>query len=323
MSSRKHRAESLETRLVLRREIAEGILGPIRWEDQVTGYALCPGACTHSSETTDEVRVKIDGAPTIACFHSSCSELVAEANFRLRSQIGTAEVCLEPVEPGFKGGASLERLRAQRRARVARLEGELETALQQPVDPAELLRLSPTQITWREEDDWKHLIRLFHPNDTIWMGEITDSRPACFKQISDWLGWKRPPGTRICPSTFPYRCRARTKGNVLFRRFLVVESDELAPAEQAGLLLHLAKTWPLAAVVYSGRRSLHGWFRWIPTWDDQKALPLRRLLTALNCDPSAADAQQPFRLPGSIRPEQERWQSLLYLDPAHGYNDHD
>ncbi len=313
--------QPLKRRYECRREIAEGILGSIRWEDPVTGYALCPGADTHSSATTDEVRIKVDGVPTMSCFHLSCRAAVEEANFELRSQIGKAEAGLEPIERTHARMANRRRVLAAWRTEGAIMEAELVIALQQPVNPTELLSLSPQRITWREEVDWTHLIRLFDPCDTIWMGEITDSRPACFKPVTEWLGWTRCPGSRICPSTFSNRCRERTTANVVHRRFLIVESDELALEQQAGLILHLAKTWPLAAVVYSGGKSLHAWFRWVPTWDKKDALPIHQLLTALSCDPSAANAQQPFRLPGAIRPEKERWQCLLYLDPSKGYGD--
>ena len=44
------------------------------------------------------------------------------------------------------------------------------------------------------------------------------------------------------------------------RRFLVVEFDQGDVDDHAALLLHLAETAPLALVVHSGSKSLHGWF---------------------------------------------------------------
>src|SRR5205807_578538 len=45
------------------------------------------------------------------------------------------------------------------------------------------------------------------------------------------------------------------------RRFLVIEFDKGTLDQQAALLFHLSKFAPsLALVVFSGSRSLHGWF---------------------------------------------------------------
>ena len=44
------------------------------------------------------------------------------------------------------------------------------------------------------------------------------------------------------------------------RRFLIVEFDHGSLDEQAAILWHLAGYAPLALVVFSGSKSLHGWF---------------------------------------------------------------
>ena len=44
------------------------------------------------------------------------------------------------------------------------------------------------------------------------------------------------------------------------RRFLVIEQDRGAIDEQAAMLLHLGRDAPLALVVHSGSKSIHGWF---------------------------------------------------------------
>ena len=82
----------LEERLALRRKIEEEILGTVQWRDPITGFVRCPGAELLTSASTNDVQVKIDGAPTIHCFHANCRDVVAEANFTLRSRVGTAEI---------------------------------------------------------------------------------------------------------------------------------------------------------------------------------------------------------------------------------------
>jgi hypothetical protein len=51
-----------------------------------------------------------------------------------------------------------------------------------------------------------------------------------------------------------------TLSNTGPRRFLVIEQDSGSLDEQAAVLAHLAKKAPLALVVHSGGKSLHGWF---------------------------------------------------------------
>lgn len=71
------------------RAIAERLLGPVEWETVVSGFCRCPGAECHTHPTKPkDCRVSVDGAPTIHCFHVSCQAPVAEANRRLRRELG-------------------------------------------------------------------------------------------------------------------------------------------------------------------------------------------------------------------------------------------
>ena len=75
-----------------RRDIATKILGAIEWQDDTTGFCNCPGAHTHTTPTKPkDCMLRLEGAPTIKCFHDSCSGIVAGVNHELRSQIGKAE----------------------------------------------------------------------------------------------------------------------------------------------------------------------------------------------------------------------------------------
>jgi hypothetical protein len=49
------------------------------------------------------------------------------------------------------------------------------------------------------------------------------------------------------------------------RRFVVTEFDQGSLDEQAALLLYLATILPLILVVFSGSKSLHGWFPALPS----------------------------------------------------------
>jgi len=71
--------------LARRKVAAEKLLGHIEWVSGTTGNCTCPGEAKHSNNTGDNhCQVHLDGAPTIHCFHSSCSAEVEEANTKLR-----------------------------------------------------------------------------------------------------------------------------------------------------------------------------------------------------------------------------------------------
>lgn len=72
-----------------RAEIATRLLGPIEWADPTTGFCKCPGEHLHTSPNgPKDCMVMLDGAPTLKCFHSSCTGIVDGVNHELRSRIG-------------------------------------------------------------------------------------------------------------------------------------------------------------------------------------------------------------------------------------------
>ena len=73
------------------RQIAASIVGAVDWQSEVSGFCRCPGEALHTHKTGKRhCRVNVDGAPTIYCFHSSCVAVVAEANQRLRRELGVS-----------------------------------------------------------------------------------------------------------------------------------------------------------------------------------------------------------------------------------------
>src|SRR3974390_827255 len=73
------------------RHVASQILGAINWQTEVSGFCRCPGEAFHtSSNGKKDCRVNVDGAPTIFFFHASCAAAVAEANRRLRRELGAS-----------------------------------------------------------------------------------------------------------------------------------------------------------------------------------------------------------------------------------------
>ena len=76
----------------IRRNIAVEVLGDIDWKTDARGLCTCPGQHLHTSPNgTRDCEVRLDGAPTIHCFHDHCKGICEGVNHELRSRIGKAE----------------------------------------------------------------------------------------------------------------------------------------------------------------------------------------------------------------------------------------
>jgi len=118
------------------------------------------------------------------------------------------------------------------------------------------------------------------------------------------------------------------------RRFLIVEFDFDASnsAEEArllgrlategrdvrdlcaALLLHLAEKAPLALAVYSGGRSLHGWF-YCPGIAEEKVSRFFRYAGALGADRANWNISQFARMPDGLRDNGNR-QTVYFFNPG-------
>jgi hypothetical protein len=113
------------------------------------------------------------------------------------------------------------------------------------------------------------------------------------------------------------------------RRFLIIEADCGGLDQQAAVIWHLAKVAPLAAVVFSGSKSLHGWFvckgasedillrfmRYAVSLGADKRMWLRsqfcRMPDGRRCDGKTSTALASCRLEGIAAGRQ----ALLYFNP--------
>jgi hypothetical protein len=134
---------------------------------------------------------------------------------------------------------------------------------------------------------------------------------------------------------------ARSLSNVGLRQFLVIEFD-FSPdlpneiglvvreiGERLGftpkdiceqLLLHLARQngFPLALVVDSGGKSLHGWF-YCAGHDESPVREFLDTAVAIGADPATWCPCQWVRMPGGIRRESGRppiRQTVIYFNPS-------
>lgn len=97
------------------------------------------------------------------------------------------------------------------------------------------------------------------------------------------------------------------------RRFLVIEGDGTSKDHQAAILLHLAERAPLAMVVDSGGKSLHGWF-FVAGKTDEQLTPFFRRACALGADDRLWLRSQFVRMPDGTRDTGKR-QHILFFNP--------
>ena len=98
------------------------------------------------------------------------------------------------------------------------------------------------------------------------------------------------------------------------RRYLVIEFDRGEITQQAAILTSLAtKQTPLLLVVWSGSKSLHGWFDVRQLSEYQKHRFFRHAVF-LGADPTLWDPSKLVRMPGGRR-DNGHTQHIFYFDP--------
>ena len=323
------------------RHAAVRLLGAIDWQTEVSGFCRCPGEAFHTrGNGKKDCRVNVDGAPTIFCFHASCAGAVAEANRRLRRELGASP--WELRLPGGKvlrsgdvlqpGGEVLAREVVKARARAeGRAAGEqllLETLraaaegfraelfdfFRWPM--AQILEDSPLLVAERDaEDQFRTWLKLWPACATVWIGDVYSSgKPehrTHFRPVAEWYQIGPVMGNYTCGSSFKAGSYRRSNENLSGHRFLVIESDTLARDEVGAIFAYLNRRlhFTLHAIIDTAGKSLHGWF------DAPRSRlleeRLKAALVAFGCDPKVFTYSQPVRVPGAFR--DGRLQRLVWL----------
>lgn len=190
---------------------------------------------------------------------------------------------------------------------------------QYPIDPDEWGDRSPIYLPEsRIDDDWRQLLRVMPREERIWIGDVKDSgqpeHARNFRLVRDWLNEEKCPGQFICPANFQEGSFQRSEANAIWTHFVIVESDKLSKADVSSLFLWLARSWRLVAVVDTGNKSLHGWYEEPVGLNKKERAYNKAILDGFGCDISMLRPSQPCRLPGWLREDKNRWQTLLYLD---------
>lgn len=110
----------------------------------------------------------------------------------------------------------------------------------------------------------------------------------------------------------------KTLANVAERIWIIIEFDSMTLEEQSKLLVWLGATqidWDLAMIVYSGGKSLHGWFSCAGKLE-REIVKFFRLANSLGCDPMMRIAVQYTRLPLGLNAKTNREQSIWHWNQS-------
>lgn len=312
------------------RQVAAGVVGGVDWQSAVSGFCRCPGESLHTHKTgKKDCRVCVDGVPTIYCFHSSCAPAVADANKRLRRELGTPWTLTLPDGQVLRagdvvqaGGRILPRevviARAQAEGRdageqlilettvamAARFRPELFEKFHWPF--AQILEDSPLLVAERDpEDQFRTWLRLWPANSIVWIGDVYSSglprHATHFRPVAEWYQIGPAMGNFTCGAAFKPGTFSRSNENIEGQRYLVVESDTLAKDEIGAVFAYMNHRlrYNLHAIIDTAGKSLHGWFDAPPNKTMENRL--KAGLTAFGCDPKLFTYSQPVRVPGAFR----------------------
>lgn len=274
-------------------------------------YLPCPFAELHSSATgSRDAILYYDFFPHIHCLHAfhqgRNDDLSALNDHLVFLALGTFR---RPKVPALGAGSGPP---VDPTKRAWRASNDLEKTIRKFTPKARVLSpvaLGPLQ--------W--LRKLYEPEDVVWIGTKFHSGakhgPGHFKALKDWKISQIKAGdcfTTGC--TFKPGAVSRSRFNVAERRFLILESDvldfERTRAVLAWAEIELGLT--LRSIVFSGKKSLHGWF---DAPEESWITGHKKLLIAMGFDPKVLTLGQPVRLGGVYRETQlgAKLQTILYV----------
>jgi hypothetical protein len=194
-----------------------------------------------------------------------------------------------------------------------------------PASVADLWESSPVRCD-EDLEDAKAFLRLFPLPGILWIAPdiFQSGKPEHARFFRTRAEWEAETfiahGTRIAPAAFSPGAYGRSRENVAEHLFAVIESDEIGDGKLYASKddfctlirwLREACGWHLAAVVDSGGKSLHAWFRHPGQADTTH---LAEHAAALGLDRKFSEPAQPWRLPGPRRENAETRQELVYLN---------
>jgi hypothetical protein len=197
---------------------------------------------------------------------------------------------------------------------------------------AEVLESSPQK--WGEESRSgcpRHFMScLFSPEHLLWTGCVHDSGKSLhasrWKPCSEWMETSDPIGPMTTPAVWKPATFSRSAANVAAAPYTVLDFDGLdgiKPGTQAEISRHIRDSlalirwlkegmnWKLAAILWTGGKSLHAWFH-SPPFDVLQSL--KNTAAPLGIDAGLIGRpEHPCRLPGQRHSDTGKFSKVLWL----------
>ena len=195
---------------------------------------------------------------------------------------------------------------------------------------ADARRESPEQRSDWLADPRKFIAALFPPEAAIWTGEVNQSgrnHAVRWKTADEWQ--REPEGTvgpMITPAIWKPGIHSRSGDNVESSPYVVIDFDGfdgVKPESPEQLRAHLSDSmaiirwmsqkleWRLAAMLYTGGKSLHAWFHTPPVAALES---LRTTAPALGIDSGLiGHPEHPCRLPGWLHQKTGTLSRVIWL----------
>lgn len=306
------------------RQVAVKLFGEIAWKTETAGFMQCPGHDLHQNKNGKrDCRITLDGAPTIYCFHDSCSSVLADANYQLRVALaGAGDGAMVPgvvlsakerhkIELQMREKRLLERIPPAAREALGLIMAKYACTIDYIIEQSPC-KVHPKDNTWQEKFAFSHWLNLWDADDIIWLGGVQDSgqkkNAANFIRCDDVKG----PAEFTTASCYQPETFSRANENVVRQPFMVLESDSLQNDKFLPVINFLMRSgWRLRCLLHSGGKSYHAWFDYPEAETLVKILKI--VLKEFGCDPKVWKPSQPVRCPGWRR-DNGNLQKLFYLD---------
>jgi hypothetical protein len=167
--------------------------------------------------------------------------------------------------------------------------------------------------------DADYMINVLFPDNPFLCCGYEKYKGACKRAIDWWNQWNALQFIVPCPQLAATGINSDGKeswhclSNCLDRRFLIVEFDSGTIDAQAAILWHLKDVGPLAMVVDSRGKSLHGWFYCYGAREETHKR-FMRYARKFGADPAHWTRSQFTRMPNGAREGKE--QVTYYFNPA-------
>jgi len=237
---------------------------------------------------------------------------------------------------------SMQNLRPRHRPKLKSLRMTTQSMLSKFLHPSQitlqtLREASPIVFDQKNSEEMAVLTlrHLFDEDDLLFIGDTMDKGDEQIYSRDDWITAIEAGDAEVYPNyiiwnpltgmhakTMAGKDSLRCDRAVAQYKYTVVEFDEVEIDIQ--LRFWAACRLPVAALVYSGQKSVHGIIkvtniRTLDDWRDQiKEMLYKRWLSPLGVDPACSNVSRLSRMPGAIRELKGGGlavQKLLYLNP--------